>query len=466
MANFDIEYKEFSAEFGKSFQGDNIKQLKFLLSDYISHSTLENNSVTAIDLLGELAKYREQNKVVASSTKLKLFEDIGELTQLGYVQDLLNELSQGDPSSLHKGVGLKPYRSIFFRGIENADAGGDFFEARAFYSQTQNSEIKDLWDLVLYLEVNDFLVTRKDLNRFADRLSGKSKSIIKDGLKTLVIQKDGDADGEDTAREDTDKLFDLIPVHEDRESEETVDGGCISVQPMPKQKEMEILKYNMTSSPRGICLIINNIEFTKESGFGKRTGSEVDEEYLKLVFSRLGFRIECKHNQTAHEMEHVMNEMQTRDHSQYDCFVCCILSHGTLTDINGSDGVPCGIFQLTSGFQAHKCTSLRSKPKVFFIQACRKLGLKFDAAPENIPNAADFLYGYSTAPLTMSYRNKNHGTFYIRNLTKALIDRYHTDHILDILTHVNYEVSKMTGCQVPSPQYTLRKKLYFPKHEA
>ncbi|XP_071949585.1 caspase-8-like [Antedon mediterranea] len=220
-------------------------------------------------------------------------------------------------------------------------------------------------------------------------------------------------------------------------------------------------KYKMTSIPRGICLIINNIKFQEESQMKERTSSEIDEDELRRVFKYLGFIVEVKRDQTAQEMKDVMDEMRRRDHSQYDCFVCCLLSHGRLGEVAGSDGKTCNILQLAGNLRADKCESLNAKPKVFFIQACRDKKMEDDSLHKYF-DYADFLFGYSTTPLKKSLKIKT-GSHFIQCLTKVLKERHHTDHILDILTQVNYNVCKIDKVyQAPSPQYTLRKDLYFP----
>ncbi|XP_071949648.1 caspase-8-like [Antedon mediterranea] len=220
------------------------------------------------------------------------------------------------------------------------------------------------------------------------------------------------------------------------------------------------IKYKMTNNPRGICLIINNIMF-QDDGLKERTGSEVDEAYLDRIFNQLGFHVDVRHNLSAQEMKDVMTEMQSKDHSYFDCFVCCILSYGQCDLIYGSDGETCDLLDLASNFNINKCKSLHSKPKVFFVQACRLQNIEEDAK-EDIPEDADFLFGTSAVPLSVSYRCKKHGSYFIRNLALALEERHETDHILDILTLVNAEVSQQSNSGVPAPRYTLRKALYFP----
>ena len=59
------------------------------------------------------------------------------------------------------------------------------------------------------------------------------------------------------------------------------------------------------------------------------------------------------------------------DHKDYDCFVCCILSHGVLSHLYGTNGRLVPIKDLTSVFQTNRCPSLAGKPKLFFLQACQ-----------------------------------------------------------------------------------------------
>ena len=61
------------------------------------------------------------------------------------------------------------------------------------------------------------------------------------------------------------------------------------------------------------------------------------------------------------------------DHMPFNCFICCILTHGKLGKVYGTDGATVDIMELTSSFKGAKCKSLVGKPKLFFIQACQGL---------------------------------------------------------------------------------------------
>jgi len=66
-----------------------------------------------------------------------------------------------------------------------------------------------------------------------------------------------------------------------------------------------------------------------------------------------------------------MRDESARDHQRYSGFVCCILSHGAIGAIYGTDGRTVLIKDLTVFFKASICPSLCGKPKMFFIQACQ-----------------------------------------------------------------------------------------------
>ena len=56
-----------------------------------------------------------------------------------------------------------------------------------------------------------------------------------------------------------------------------------------------------------------------------------------------------------------------QDHSDADCFVCVILSHGRQGYVYATDGLVM-IESLTKNFKGDVCESLAGKPKLFFLQ--------------------------------------------------------------------------------------------------
>lgn len=94
-------------------------------------------------------------------------------------------------------------------------------------------------------------------------------------------------------------------------------------------------------------------------------------EKLTYIFQKLNFFVRRFDNLEDFKMNRRLVEVSFEDHSQYDCFVCCILSHGVLQNIYGTNGRLVRIAELTGIFRSGKCPSLAGKPKLFFIQACQ-----------------------------------------------------------------------------------------------
>jgi hypothetical protein len=185
------------------------------------------------------------------------------------------------------------------------------------------------------------------------------------------------------------------------------------------------------NEPYGYALIINVKNFEGETATGvkleKREGCDTDVDKLQHLWQQLGFKVETSLDLKAHQiyatvckMAEEIDRLETSS-----CFVCCIMTHGDMGMIYGSDAKSLEIKDITDRFKAEKCTSLAGKPKLFFIQACRGTqllpsndattsadaaiqegDLKYDEVNDSTfrhtadPNEPDFLLGYSTAPGT------------------------------------------------------------------
>ena len=171
--------------------------------------------------------------------------------------------------------------------------------------------------------------------------------------------------------------------------------------------------YPMTQRPRGIALIISNEHFVENPYLRDRRGNEQDVQHLRELWQFLNFEVILQQDLESQDIFSVVREISARDHSQYDCFVCCLLSHGKNGGIYGTDCRLVEIQDITALFKGVACPSLASKPKLFFIQACRGRNfdrgaqLQADAAEISSeeamrhnaePNESHFLLGYATPP--------------------------------------------------------------------
>lgn len=247
--------------------------------------------------------------------------------------------------------------------------------------------------------------------------------------------------------------------------------------------------YELVHQPRGLCVIFNNEEF-RDCNLANRKGSGEDEGALKAVFSRFGFIVLVHRNLTGKEMVQEINDISKRNFLKEDALVVCVLSHGELGCVFGSDGKEVLLQQLTFPFKSDQARTLAGKPKLFFIQACQGGGyqtgsplfppkpkqegseaetrLEEDAGPvrvETVPSQADFLLGMATVQECKSFRHTTLGSIYIQELCRQLTrsaESEELDDILSVLTRVNREVGKgeyLNRKQMPEPKYTLTKKL-------
>ncbi|KAL4231257.1 Caspase-3 [Mactra antiquata] len=281
---------------------------------------------------------------------------------------------------------------------------------------------------------------------------------------------------------------------EDMEVEEEISEAYKKVPTVMTRKEMLSDLYKMDHPKRGKAVIINNKHFTREmqyKGYGVRSGTDVDATKICSRLKMLGFEVERYHDATSHDMVQAFASAAAEDHSDADCFVGVILSHGDKDSVLGSDG-PVDLQDIFTFFKGNNCRSLVGKPKLFFIQACRgnmldkPVDINVSDAHRNyeiedqeeirIPNEADFLISYSTVPGYYSWRNSANGSWYIQGLV-AVLDKFGTTMELQKqLTQLNKYVAysdkymsntlatnpEMHGMkQIPSFTSMLTKDLYF-----
>jgi hypothetical protein len=236
-------------------------------------------------------------------------------------------------------------------------------------------------------------------------------------------------------------------------------------------------EYRMNHSRRGYALIINNKIFDPKLEMAKRDGTDRDAAGLESSLIKLGFDIKLFHNLTANSMRDIITKFSKIDHSNADCFMCIIMSHGDNGIIYGTDQ-EIEIEQLTQPFKFN--TTLAGKPKLFFIQACRGTMLMegIDSNPyeiqycNKIPLQADYLIGYSTISGYFSWRNSANGSWFIQSLCAVLNESGKKLEIMQLLTQVNRRVAyhfesntnepSMHGKkQIPCIVSMLTKELYF-----
>lgn len=109
----------------------------------------------------------------------------------------------------------------------------------------------------------------------------------------------------------------------------------------------------------------------------------------------LEFKVDSYHNLTAEQMINKARAAAQLDHTNYDCFIFCVLTHGANGVLYGKDEISVEIQQILDLYQSSRCPSLAGKPKMFFIQACQ--GIK--------PQAGICIQTIITTLTTANYTN-------------------------------------------------------------
>ncbi|XP_043097678.1 caspase-8-like [Puntigrus tetrazona] len=325
-------------------------------------------------------------------------------------------------------------------------------------------------NIILQHVHQDKLITQRDYGNLSDTTKREQKVI--DLLDRLMGR------GEQTCCQfikllRKDEILEIFPKLKNH--------AVIAFPAVPFQHPVqEVSEYKIERNPRGVCMIINNVEFATMS---ERRGSDKDQERLAKVFSWLGFTVEEHRNKTADEMKHLLEDLgRTVDG---DCFVCCVLSHGMKEGVYGTDGAVISVDQIREPFKGNKCQALVGKPKLFFIQACRGLrnqqGVHVQADAHGgresemememdddddfditFPADTDFLIARSTIDGHLSYRKPEQGSWFIQSLCQNLELHCPTrTDILTILLKVNDDVSSqgLRSKQMPVQEVAIRKKL-------
>lgn len=236
----------------------------------------------------------------------------------------------------------------------------------------------------------------------------------------------------------------------------------------------------MTSSPKGYVIVINNQNFQN----GKhRIGAERDGQMIKHLFIDLQFKVYMNEDKTAQEIQDILLRFSRNDELHFvDSLIVVLMSHGNYDNLEGIDSDKIKILELVRLFDRDKCPAMFGKPKMFVINACRgdeedssvKYGstLPFTDRIDNdsgseifrqLPSNSDLLLAYSTFPGYVSYRDEEHGSWYIENLVDVFREKASAEHVMDMLTMVNRRVAERSELglnQTPAPTTTLRYKWY------
>ncbi|XP_004453337.1 caspase-1 [Dasypus novemcinctus] len=228
-------------------------------------------------------------------------------------------------------------------------------------------------------------------------------------------------------------------------------GGGLKLCPLEtaqriwKEKSAEIYPIMEKSTRTRLALIICNTEFDH---LPKRTGSDADIRGMTTLLEDLGYSVGVRENLTASDMIVELKAFAAHPkHQTSDSTFLVLMSHGIQGGICGKEysETVADVLEVNTVFQilnTRNCPSLKDKPKVIIIQACRgenpgvvwlKDSVKDSTnspslAPEDFEDDAikkahvekDFIAFCSSTPDNVSWRHPTRGSVFIIKLVENL----------------------------------------------
>ncbi|GFT07872.1 caspase-3 [Nephila pilipes] len=214
-------------------------------------------------------------------------------------------------------------------------------------------------------------------------------------------------------------------------------------------------------SPCGIAVIMNHVKFYHH-GLGDRPESSLDAEALKKLWESYGFTTKIHMNLTDKEVFDVFKSLSKMDHSHYDVFVACYLSHGDEGVVYPSKGDPIKLSDLLD-IMSNDCETLVGKPKLFFVQACQgrqiqtgignrviseyprsETRVRPSRLTKNAAFRSDVLMYNSSIEGYVSFR-EGRGSWFISELVTEIEKHGEEMTIINVLTKVEKNVTEKEG---------------------
>lgn len=208
-----------------------------------------------------------------------------------------------------------------------------------------------------------------------------------------------------------------------------------------KERAEEIYPIKERNDRTRLALIICNTEFDH---LPPRNGADFDITGMKELLEGLDYSVDVEENLTAKDMESALRAFAARpEHKSSDSTFLVLMSHGILEGICGTahDEKNPDVLLYDTVFQIfnnRNCLSLKDKPKVIIVQACRganrgelwvrdspaSLEVASSQSPENLEEDAvykthvekDFIAFCSSTPHNVSWRDSTMGSVFITQL--------------------------------------------------
>ncbi|XP_067266118.1 caspase a [Chanodichthys erythropterus] len=220
-----------------------------------------------------------------------------------------------------------------------------------------------------------------------------------------------------------------------------------------RENGKEIYEAKDRSVRKRLALLINNRDFDEKAM--TRNGAERDEENMEWLLNQLDYQVVKHNNLSGQKMKKAVESFaRLPEHASSDSTFVVIMSHGKRDAILGvhhkadnPDTFP--VDEIYHHLNSKNCPSLRNKPKVILIQACRggEHGRVWasDSEPDEsmeiedddfVHTEKDFISLMSCTPDTKSYRHVQKGTFYVQLIVDVFTKHAHEDHIEELFRKV------------------------------
>ena len=118
-------------------------------------------------------------------------------------------------------------------------------------------------------------------------------------------------------------------------------------------------------------VIIGNKKFVV-SNLLKLDGVPADVEMVKDFLSNYGIHSNIEIDADAEDMKSVLKRLSKQDFSENSGLIVTITTHGGEGNVlYGKDGNTVQLKELAEMFNSAECETLKNKPKIFIINACR-----------------------------------------------------------------------------------------------
>jgi hypothetical protein len=257
--------------------------------------------------------------------------------------------------------------------------------------------------------------------------------------------------------------------------------------------------YKMNHAKRGVALVINIRSYNPNPNkLQERKWSAKDVENLKHTLEYLEFDFKLCQNLTKTQIEQEIQRQASIDHSNSDCFLCVVMSHGNEDKIVASDNQEISFKEMMAPIKS--CKSLMNKPKMYFFQACRgenemeipcvlsRQDSIVSTANENtnsdgntqinnrdaqslntnkktlITAESDLLVYNATLPKHFAFGTEKEGTFFIKSVCEVLNEAYkelpYNMPLSKMILSINKSV-RDSGIQLADPINHLLADVYF-----